>query len=271
MLGAMCGDIIGSIYEEENNKNKVFPLFSSDCRFTDDSVMTGAISLACKEYLKDKSFENFEGNCIKYMRNLGICHLNAGYGGNFFRWIISDNPQPFYSYGNGSAMRVSPVALVATSLDETEKLAEISARVTHNHPDGIAGAKAVACSLWLIKNGATKDAIKKYVEDNYYDLNFEIDKIRDNYQFDVSCKGSVPQAIVCFLESNDFEDAIRNAISLGGDSDTIAAICGSLAEFYYGVPKEISSIALEYLDEDLLYCLSNFYNLKELKKQQNEK
>lgn len=257
MLGALGGDIIGSIYEGHNIKSKKFPLFGNNNRFTDDSVMTCAIANAAVSYSKFKDYDRFRQSCINNMQYLGRTHLNAGYGGRFINWIVSQNPQPYNSYGNGSAMRVSSVAYVADSLEEAEKLAEVSAEVTHNHPDGIAGAKVVAGSIWLLLNGSSKEEVRNYAK-NFYNVDFKLDDIRDNYRFDVSCKGSVPQAIVAFLEGKDYEDTVRNAISIGGDSDTIAAIAGGIAEAYYGIPKEIEDKIISYLDSYLLSSLNKF-------------
>lgn len=261
MLGAISGDVIGSIYEKNNIKTKIFSLFGEKNRFTDDSVMTCAISAACCDYYFDRDINHFRENCIYYMQKMGVSHINAGYGQTFIYWLISKNPQPYGSYGNGSAMRVSPVAYVSETLEEAETLAEISASVSHNHFCGIQGAKAVASAIWLLKNGSSKEVVKKHIESKYYELNFKLDEIRNKYGFDVSCQGSVPQAIVSFLESNGFEDAIRNAISLGGDSDTIAAITGSLAEAYYGIPEHISSRVIGYLDDELFESVRNFYKI----------
>ena len=223
--------------------------------------MTCAIANASCEYFYDKNLDLFKKNCIYNMQKLGRSHINAGYGGTFIRWLIANNPKPYNSFGNGSAMRVSSVAYVAESLEETEKLAEISACVSHNHPEGIKGAKAIASAIWLLLNKKTKEEIKDYIETKYYKLDFCISEIRDSYKFDVTCQGSVPQAIQCFLESESFEDSIRIAISLGGDSDTIAAITGSLSEAYYGIPENIKKCALSYLDSELLLSLKQFYNL----------
>ena len=264
MLGAICGDIIGSIYEVHNIKTKEFDLFTERNCFTDDTVMTCAISLASQLYKKNKDKEEFKKNCITYMKMLGRKYIRAGYGGRFINWLLSDDNEPYNSYGNGSAMRVSSVSYVASTLEEAEELAEISASVTHNHPEGIKGAKAVAGSIWLSLHKKDKETVKKYIEDNYYNIDFSIDSIRKDYKFDVSCQGSVPQAIVAFMESINFEDAIRNAISIGGDSDTIAAISGSFAEAYYGVPKSIASKAIDYLKDDLTSILSFYYDIDKI-------
>lgn len=266
MIGAICGDIIGSIYERENTKSKKFQLFGEGNCFTDDSVMTCAIANACYEYSNNKDKDKFKKDCIFYMQKLGLSHINAGYGGTFIYWLVTKNPSPYNSFGNGSAMRVSPVAYVAETLEEAENLAKISASVSHNHPEGIKGAKAVAGSIWLLLNGSSKEDIRNYINKNYYNLNFSIDSIRDKYVFDVTCQGSVPQAIEAFLESESFEDAIRLAISLGGDSDTIAAITGSLAEACYSVPENIKNQALRYLDDELLSTLKLFYEIKVVNK-----
>lgn len=270
MLGVICGDVVGSVYEGNNIKKKDFNFFSESGRFTDDSVMTVAISRACCEYLENKDENLFKKNCIKYMRELGQKYINAGYGGTFIRWLLSKNPLPYNSYGNGSAMRVSPVAYVSKTLDEAEILAKLSAEVSHNHPYGIAGAQAVAGSLWIILQGGDKELVKKYVESKYYNLDFKIDDIRENYKFDVSCQGSVPHAIKAFLESSDFEDSIRTAISIGGDSDTIAAIAGGLSEAYFGIPEDIRKETLTYLEPDLMQYVYNFYEAVKKNKVNNK-
>ncbi len=271
MFGAICGDIIGSIYEIENIKSKDFPLFDVNSRFTDDSVMTCAVANASIKYFYNKNFDLFKKNCIDNMQKLGRNHINAGYGGTFIRWLMVNNPKPYNSFGNGSAMRVSSVAYVAESLEEAETLAEISACVSHNHPEGIKGAKAIAGAIWLLLNKKNKEQVKDYIEKKYYKLDFCISEIRDDYKFDVTCQGSVPQAIQCFLESESFEDSIRIAISLGGDSDTIAAITGSLSEAYYGIPENIKNCALSYLDSELLLSLQQFYSLIDNKRKTDAK
>ena len=250
MLGAIIGDIIGSPYEFDSDKDKDFLLFSPECRPTDDSVMTIAVGCACVEAdLHDEI--DFKTTLIERMRELGRMFRHAGYGGRFYRWLMSDTMWPYGSYGNGSAMRVSPVAYAAKTLEEAERLAKWSAEVTHNHPEGIKGAQAVAGAIFLARKGASKAEIKKYIEDNYYTLNFTLDEIRPKYSFDVTCEGSVPQAIECFLEAEDYEDAIRNAVSLGGDADTQGAMAGAIAEAFFGIPDEIQKEGFSYLDDTL--------------------
>lgn len=252
MLGAIIGDIVGSLYEFESPKTKDIELFAEGCRLTDDSIMTIAIGCACA----DSDLHNekdFKSSVIWYMRRIGRQYPKAGYGGMFYRWLISDVMPAYNSFGNGSAMRVSPVAWVADSLEQAETLAKWSAEVTHNHPEGIKGAQAVAAAVYLAKQGKTKGEIKEHIENHYYALNFTLDEIRPNYSFDVTCQGSVPQAIQCFLESVDFEDAVRNAISLGGDGDTIAAMAGAIAEAYYGIPEEIKQHGLAYINKTISY------------------
>jgi len=269
MIGAICGDVIGSVYEFNNIKTKEFEFFKSmhkgDCRYTDDSAMTIAIAKACIEYVKDRkesdenvSIEKFRDNCKNYMLEIGRKNPRSGFGGRFFLWLCSPDPKPYNSFGNGSAMRVSPCGWVANSLEEAEKLAEASADVTHNHPEGIKGAKSIAGAIWLLRNGKSKEEVLKYIEDNYYHIDFTLDEIRPTYKFYETCQGSVPQAIEAFMESTDFEDAIRNAISIGGDSDTIAAITGSLAEACYGIPKEIKEKAISYLEDDMKEVVKEF-------------
>lgn len=254
MLGAIAGDIIGSPYERESKKTKDFELFIPESHPTDDSMMTMAIGCACVK--ADLSDENdFKAWAVYYMRRIGRMYPSAGYGYHFFKWIKSDIMPAYNSYGNGSAMRVSPVAWAADSLEEAEKLAKWSAEVTHNHPEGIKGAQAVAAAVYLALIGETKEEIRDYIEKKYYRLDFTIDEIRDSYRFDVTCQGSVPQAIECFLESDGFEDAIRNAVSLGGDGDTQAAMAGAVAEAFYGIPDGLKNEVWVRLDsQSKQYC-----------------
>ncbi len=260
MLGAIIGDIVGSPYEFDSDKTKDFLLFSPYCRPTDDSIMTIAVGCACVE-ADCTSEEEFKSTLTEWMRRLGRMYRDAGYGGMFYRWLCSDSMQAYNSFGNGSAMRVSPTAYAVDSLEKVERLARWSAEVTHNHPEGIKGAQAVAAAIYLARTGSGKDEIKQYIIQNYYDLDFSLDEIRDSYSFDVTCQGSVPQAIECFLEAEDFEDAIRNAVSLGGDADTQAAMAGAIAEAYFGIPEELEQKALEYMDETLLDCYYGYADL----------
>ena len=250
MLGAIIGDVIGSVYEFGNIKAKDFMLFAPGCNPTDDSIMTIAVALACLD-TDCADEDSFKRALIDRMHELGAEYPDAGYGGGFYRWLLHGLTEPYNSFGNGSAMRVSPVAWVAETLEDAEKFAEWSAEVTHNHPEGIKGAQAVAAAIFLARDGKSKDEIRAHIEEKYYDLDFTIDEIRPSYSFDVTCQGSVPQAIECFLESEDFEDAIRNAVSLGGDGDTQAAIAGAIAEAYYGIPDDLSEKIMEYLDDTL--------------------
>ena len=250
MLGAIIGDVIGSPYEFGAEKTKDFPLFLPECMPTDDSIMTIAVGCACAE-ADCTDEEEFKAELVKWMRQLGRLYPNAGYGKMFFQWLMSNTAKAYGSMGNGSAMRVSAVAWVADSLEEAERLAKWSAEVTHNHPDGIKGAQAVAAAIYLARTGAPKEEIRAYVEKYYYDLDFTIEEIREEYVHDMTCEGSVPQAIVSFLDAEDFEDAIRNAISLGGDGDTQGCIAGAIAEAYYGIPEELQEEVMDYMDEEL--------------------
>ena len=271
MLGAITGDIIGSIYEANNIKTKKFDLFTDKNRFTDDTVMTFAVAEALMNGGGDENF-------IRFMKRYGLLYPRAGYGGTFVRWLASDTTEPYNSWGNGSAMRVSSCGWIANldipieeGLKLTEDLAKKSAEVTHNHPEGIKGAQATATSIFFMRHGKSKNAIKEYkdklkdyIKDRFeYDLDFTIDEIRPIYRFDVSCQGSVPPAIVSFLESENFEDAIRNAISIGGDSDTIGAITGSIAEAAYGIPEDIKEKSMSYLDGRLKGVYENWINFVE--------
>lgn len=269
MLGAIIGGIVGSVYEFSNIKTKEFELFKPDCQFTDDTVMTCAVADAIMNGGSEKDF-------ILSMKKYGRMYPHAGYGGRFRVWLRSMDTESYNSFGNGSAMRVSPCAwvmdcgfCVRTGMWPNRDLARLSASVTHNHPEGIKGASAVCDAIfmarfyfrgWYIEYSTLIDSdpdeckrrIKEHIENEYgYDLSMSLDEIRKNYEFDETCQGSVPQAIIAFLESTDFEDAIRNAISIGGDSDTIAAITGSIAEDAYGISDDMKEMAYAYLDEPL--------------------
>ncbi len=258
MLGAIIGDIVGSRFEWNNNKTKYFELLNDKCFFTDDTVMTLAIA---KAILHSKSdYSDLSSLSIKYMQEVGRNYPSCGYGGSFGLWVFSNNPKPYNSFGNGAAMRVSPVGFVAKSLDQAISLSKKVTEVTHNHPEGIKGAEATAVAIYLARNGYNINDIKNYIDKHYYKMNFTLDEIRDTYKFNETCQDTVPQAIMAFLESTSFEDAIRNAISIGGDSDTLAAITGGIAEACYGIPKEIRNKALTYLDKRLLNILLDFEN-----------
>ncbi len=199
----------------------------------------------------DDYYALLETMTIKYMQEIGRKYPYCGYGGMFGRWIFSDNPKPYNSFGNGAAMRISPVGFIANTDYEACELSKIVTSTTHNHEEGIKGAEATAVAIFMAKRGFSKEEIRHKINENYYNLNFTIDEIRDTYVFNETCQETVPQAIVAFLESTSFEDAIRIAISVGGDSDTLAAITGSIAEAYYGVPEDIKEKALTYLDLEL--------------------
>lgn len=249
MFGAIIGDIVGSIYEFKNLKSTDFPIINHEATFTDDTVLTVATAYALL------NGGNYADAYIKF----GRIYPGRGYGGRFRGWLEHDDNTPYNSYGNGSAMRVSPVAYSHDSLDHVLIEAKRCAEVTHNHPEGIKGAQSVAAAIYLARTGVIKADIKKFVADNFsYDLNFRLDDIRASYDFDETCQGSVPQAIVSFIESENYEDAIRKAISIGGDSDTIACIAGSVAEAYYGIPADLIRYAESKLDYYMLDIIRRF-------------
>lgn len=257
MLGALAGDIIGSPYEFYNTKSMDFELFTEWTKFTDDSVMTLAVA---KWLIEDA--EHSARHLIRCMQELGRRYPRAGYGGNFDWWLRQENPQPYNSWGNGAGMRVSPVGLYAKTLDESLSLAALTASVSHNHPEGVKGAQAIATSVFLAKQGKSKAEIKTYVENTFgYDLNRTIAEIRPRYGFDVSCQGSVPEAIIAFLEGKSFEEVIRLAISLGGDSDTIGAMAGAIAACVYPIPEEIAERCNSILTEDLREIKDRFFEV----------
>ena len=231
MYGAIIGDIVGSVYEFDNIKTKEFPLLQQQCFFTDDTVMTVAVAKAL--LIAREENRDFKEILVEQMQDFGRRYPGRGYGGRFAQWLLAKDPQPYGSYGNGSAMRVAPCGLMAVTMSEALSLAKASAEVTHNHPEGIKGAQAVAGAVFLAKGHFPKEDIRNFIEINFYDLEESLDQIRPGYQFNETCQQTVPQAIQAFLESESFEDAIRNAISIGGDSDTVAAITGAIAWPYY--------------------------------------
>jgi ADP-ribosylglycohydrolase len=250
MLGAIAGDVIGSVHEGSGTKTKDFPLFVEESQFTDDTVLTVAVA---ERLLRGGSY-------IDLYHDYFHAYPLAGFGGSFIRWAGYRHREPYNSWGNGSAMRVSPVGIACDTLDEVLAQSRESADVTHNHPEGVRGAQATAAAIFLARTGRTKADLKAHIEREFgYNLSERLDDIRERYSFDVSCQGSVPQSIIAFLEAEDFEDAIRNAISLGGDADTMACIAGGIAEaFFGGVPDEIASRALAALDERLRGVTAEF-------------
>ena len=262
MIGAILGDIIGSVYEFEGMKTKDFPLFSPDSEFTDDTIMTLAVASALLETEEERRGGDSTGwkdVLIRTMKAFGKRYPDpmGGYGGRFRFWLFTCT-EPYNSFGNGSAMRVSPCGFAAESLEEALALAKASAEVTHNHPEGIKGAQAAAGCVYLAKTGHSKEEIRSFVTNGFYDLDFTLDEIRETYRFYESCQETVPQSIEAFLESSDFEDALRNTISLGGDADTMGAITGAIASAFYGVPEALKETGRSYLPEDLLKILEAF-------------
>ena len=258
MLGAIIGDIVGSRFEWNNHRDKDFEFLTYKCFPTDDSIMSLAVAQAIMVSKPDHS--DLSKNTVECMQSVGRSYPNCGYGGGFYKWMFSDDPQPYNSFGNGAAMRVSAAGFAAESLDEAKELSKLVTEVTHNHPEGIKGAEATAVAIFMAKSGSNMLEIRDYIDKNYYPMNFTLDEIRDSYQFNETCQDTVPQALQAFFESTDFEDAIRNAISIGGDSDTLAAICGGVAEAYYGIPTDIRKHALTFLDQKLMQLLILFEN-----------
>ena len=251
MIGTIIGDIVGSRFEFHNTNRVDFELFTPECSFTDDTICTVAVADAL---LRDEDFGKVIHEwCRCYPSPMG------GYGGRFAQWVRSDNPQPYDSFGNGSAMRVSPCGYIS-NLDDALKLAEASASCSHNHPEGVRGAVVVAHAIWLLCQGASKEDIQKLVEEDYGYKTSEVSvsKLRKTNRFDETCQGTIPPAFCCFLESSSFEDAIRKAISIGGDSDTIGAIVGGLAEAHYGVPEALKQAALTYLPKEMKTTIKQF-------------
>ena len=263
MYGAILGDIVGSPYEFDcnNYKAKDFPLFSRRSDFTDDTVITLAVAKALLS-TRGQNDAAIKTALVHEIQRLGRAYPDRGYGIHFGGWLYEDDPQPYQSYGNGSAMRVSSAAWLATDMAEALRLAQLTAEVTHDHPEGIKGAQAVAAAIFLARTGHSKVGIKAYVECKFgYDLSRTCDEIRPTYHHVESCQKTVPQAIAAFLESTDFEDALRTAVSLGGDSDTLAAITGSIAEAFYGAPENLKQECRKRLTPDLEEILQACENM----------
>ncbi len=256
MLGAIIGDIVGSRFEWNNHRSKEFDLFTPKCFPTDDSIMTLALGDAILNSQPD--FSDLAENAVKSMQRIGRRYPNCGYGGRFQRWMFSDHPAPYQSFGNGSAMRVSGAGFAARSLDEAKLISQKITEVTHNHPEGLKGAEATTVAIYLARTGKKIPEIREAIEKDYYKICFTLDEIRPTYRFNETCQETVPQALEAFFESTSFEDAIRNAISIGGDSDTLGAICGGMAEAYYGIPSDLRQMALKFLDATQLQLLNAF-------------
>ena len=256
MIGAIAGDIIGSVYEFRNWKGGIndFPLFTEKSTFTDDTVLSVATADCIMNDL------DFTTTYQKYARE----YRGRGYGGMFRRWIDTEDPQPYNSFGNGSAMRVSPIGFTYNTLEETLEMAKKSAEVTHNHPEGIKGSMSISSAIFLARKGKTKEEIKSFIEETFeYDLSRTVAEIKPDYWFQETCQGSVPEAIICFLESTDYENCIRLTIWLGGDCDTTACMAGGIAEaFYGGVPEFIATEAYKRLDPKLLEIVNKFNSKK---------
>ena len=250
MIGAIAGDIIGSVYEAHPIKTKDFPLFHPACRFSDDSILTIAVAQAI---LEKRDYQTT-------LWEMGRKYPHAGYGGSFIRWLGTKNPKPYNSWGNGSAMRVSPVGFAFDTVETVLQEAGRTAEISHNHPEGIKGAQATALAVFLARTTQDKQKTRTEINRRFgYDLNRSISDIRPSYEFDVSCQGTVPEAIIAFLESESWEDAIRNAVSLGGDSDTLACITGGIAEAYYGsMAHNIQEKVKACLTEELWTIVESF-------------
>ena len=254
MYGAILGDIIGSPFEfDRGDKTKNFDLFSKGCDFTDDSVMTIAVGEALLAIGTKATVKEIEEAVASNMQDWGRRYPYAGYGGRFRYWLRERNPKPYGSYGNGSAMRVSAAGWLYDSMERTREVARATANVTHNHPEGIKGAEATAGAIYMARSGSSKEEIKEYIEREFhYNLDRTLDEIRPGYHMDETCQRTVPEAIIAFLESKDFEDAIRNAVSLGGDTDTLGAITGSIAEAFYGIPAVLLAECRNRIAEGLM-------------------
>ena len=264
MYGAILGDMIGAPFEfDRSPKTKEFPLFSRGTQFTDDSVMTIAVGEALLDTV-GRADNEIKAALVSSMRRWGRRYPHAGYGGRFRVWLRAKNPEPYGSYGNGSAMRVSSAGWLSNTLDETRRIARLTAEVTHNHPEGIKGAEAAASAIFLARSGAGKEEIREYIVSEFgYDLSRSCDEIRPTYRHVESCQKTVPEAITAFLEGDDFEDVIRTAVSLGGDCDTLTCIAGGIAEAFYSISEEMITECRHRLPEDMLAVLDRFTEKKQ--------
>ena len=265
MYGAILGDIIGSRFEfDRGGWTKDFELFTDDDSWTDDTVMTVAIAEALMDAGENASVDEIESACVKSMQKWGQRYPGAGYGANFIHWIHSNDPKPYGSYGNGSAMRVSAVGILYDTLERTREVARATANVSHNHPEGIKGADCTATVMFLGRKDKSKEEIKEYVIKEFgYDFSETLEEMRAKHRHDESCQDSMPKALRSFFDGESYEDVIRNAVSLGGDTDTIAAIAGAMAEGFYGVPDELIDMAEKYLPKDMLDITNRFWKATE--------
>ena len=265
MYGAIIGDIIGSVFEfDRGGKTKDFPLFvdgfyTSGSHFTDDSVMTVAIMEALMKAGRDADVETIKKECIRSMQKWGRKYPDAGYGGRFIHWVFDKDPKPYGSYGNGSAMRVSAAGWLYDTVERTREVARATAEVSHNHPEGIKGAECTAAVMFLACTGASKDEIKEYIIKEFgYDISRSVDELRPLHEHVESCQDSLPKALASFFEGTSYEDTVRNAVSLGGDTDTLAAIAGAMADAMYGVPEDIEEEGRNRIPDDLLKVVEKF-------------
>ena len=257
MKGAILGDIIGSRFEFHNHLSKEFELFTDACRFTDDTVMTCAVAQALLD--ADGNYADLSEKTVAALQRIGRLFPNCGYGRKFIGWMFSEDPQPYNSCGNGSAMRISPVGFAARNVEEAKKLSAAVTKISHDHPEGMKGAEAAAVAIVLARQGKTKEEIRTAME-AYYDLSMTVEQYKNEWKGHGKeiCQISVPQALTCFLEGEDYEDVIRNCIAIGGDSDTIAAIAGGIAEAYFGVPEKYQAMLERYMPGTLMQVVTDF-------------
>lgn len=272
MYGAVFGDIVGSVYEfDRGEKTKLFRLFTEESDYTDDTVMTLAVAEALIEAGPKADTDKISSECAKWMRELGNRYTGRGYGGRFAQWLSDPAMGPYNSFGNGSGMRVSPAGWFYDTIERTREVARATALPTHDHPEGIKGAEAVASVIFFARNGWTKDMIRAYIKREFgYNLDRTLDEIRPTYHMDETCQGSVPEAIIAFLEAEDFEDAIRGAVSIGGDTDTTACMAGSMAEAYFGFPDEFREEVTDRLPDELMQILAKTEQLRNGLKERND-
>lgn len=265
MYGAIIGDIIGSRFEfDRGDKSRDFELFTTECDFTDDTVMTVAVAEALLEAGKDADEKTIKSNLIKSMKKWGQKYPYAGYGARFISWVLTEDPEPYGSYGNGSGMRVSPVGWLYDTIERTREVARWTSEVTHNHPEGIKGAESTAAAIFMARNGASQEEIKKYLTEEFgYNLTRTLDEIRPSYYHVEDCMRTMPEAFTCFLEANSYEEAIRNVMYIGGDTDTLGAIAGAIAEAFWGIPEEILEKGKKFLSKDIEEVVYKFKNMLE--------